>query len=337
MSPPTTSPKPDRAVIVGAKRTPFVRAGGDAETLDVLDLARGPAVELLASLGIDPASVDAATLGNVSRPVKYHNLARELVLAAGLNPQTPAHTVSLACASSCQAFTNGVDMIERGYADVVLTGGVESLSNVPIQYSPRLARTLVRASRAKTALAKLQTLATIRPRDLAPVAPAINGTSTGLTMGESAELMAKLNGITRDEQDEFALGSHLKAAKAVESRSKDLAPLYVFNGRARAVTADNHIRADSSREKLSALPPVFDRRYGSVTAGNSSPLTDGAAAVMLMSASAARQARLKPRAAVRAYAYAAVDPRRTAPAWTRLCHSTRTGPGRNKAVERRRI
>ena len=208
-----------RAVIVGAKRTPFVRAGGELETLDVLDMAKVPVVEMLAELNLDSAEVEAVIIGNVSRPVKYHNLAREVVLVSGMSPTTPASTVGLACASSCQSFTNAVDMVERGYAGAVLAGGAESLSNVPIQYSPKLARALVRASRAKTIVDKAQTLATVRPADLAPVAPAIAETSTGLTMGQSAELMAKLNGIERAEQDELAFQSHTRAAADIEHRA----------------------------------------------------------------------------------------------------------------------
>jgi acetyl-CoA acyltransferase len=299
-----------RAVIVEWKRTPFVKAGTDLQTLDVLDLARVPTVELLAALELDPSLVDEVIFGNVARPVKYHNLAREVVLSTNLPRQTPAYTVSLACASSCQAATNAVDAIERGYANVVIAGGAESLSNVPIQYSDRLARTLVAANQAKTLPAKLQTLASIRIADLAPVAPGIRETSTGLTMGESAELMAKLNHISRKAQDEYAFHSHHRAVAALEQGwlSASIVPVFVHNGRVCAVTRDNHIRADTSLEKLALLPPVFDRAHGTVTAGNSSPLTDGAAVLMLMSEERARTLGYRPKAAVRSYAYAAVDP-----------------------------
>jgi acetyl-CoA acyltransferase len=302
---PTGSP---RAAVVESRRTPFIRAAGELESLDVLELARGPVVELLAATNLDPSAVDAVILGNVSRPVKYHNLAREIVFAADLDRMTPAYTVGLACASSCQAFTNGVDLIERGYASAVLAAGVESLSNVPIQYSPRLARTLVAASRAKTPLAKAQTFASIRPPDLAPVTPAIKETSTGLSMGESAELMGKLNGVTRQEQDEFALASHQRAAADIDARNPQIAPVYLTGSRPKAIAEDGQIRPDSSIEKLSALSPIFDRGYGAVTAGNSSPLTDGAAAMLVMEEASARERGLTPVAVVRSYAYAAVDP-----------------------------
>jgi acetyl-CoA acyltransferase len=297
-----------QAAIVDGRRTPFVKAGGEFADLDVYDLGRVAAVETVQRAEIDPGQIEQIIFGNVSRPVKYHNLAREIGLVSGVPRAVPAFTVGLACASACQAATAGVDAIERGYASAVLVGGSESLSNVPIQYSPRLARALVGASQAKTMPAKLQSLAQVRMKDLAPVAPGIRETSTGLTMGESAELMAKINGISRPDQDELALASHRNAAAALKEcrLSREVVPVYRPDGR--AVTEDNHIRTDTSLEKLGALRPVFDRQHGSITAGNSSPLTDGAAAVLLVSGKRAKELGLRPRAYVRAYAYAAVDP-----------------------------
>jgi acetyl-CoA acyltransferase len=179
---------------------------------------------------------------------------------------------------------------------------------VPIQYSDRLARSLVAASQAKTIPMKLQSLAQVRMKDLAPVAPGIRETSTGLTMGESAELMAKINGISREAQDELALASHRRAAGALQAckLSREVVPVYRPDGR--AVTEDNHIRTDTSLDKLGSLRPVFDKQHGTITAGNSSPLTDGAAAVLLMSGKKAKALGYSPRAYIRAYAYAAVDP-----------------------------
>src|SRR6202048_1341993 len=181
-----------RAVIVAGLRTPFVKAGPDFAPLGVLDLARAGPVELMQRSGVDPSQVDHVIYGNVTRPVQYTNLARELVLAAGLPKRTPADTVTLACASACQAITDATNLVERGYADVVIAGGVEMLSNVPISLSPKLARTLVSASPARSLGARVQTL--VRPglnlADLVPVAPSITETSTGLSMGQSAELMA---------------------------------------------------------------------------------------------------------------------------------------------------
>jgi acetyl-CoA acyltransferase len=305
-----TSSAGRRVAIVAGFRTPFLRAGSDFAQLDVLDLARAVTVELIQRSGIDPAEVDHLIYGNVTRPVQYSNLARELVLAAGLPRRTPADTVTLACASACQAITDATNLIERGYADVIIAGGAEMLSNVPISLSPPLARALVAASQAKSVGGKLNSLRGLAIADLPPVAPSITETSTGLSMGQSAELMAKKNGIKREDQDGWALASHQKAAAAWDDGrlAQEVAPVYVANNGGRAVTRDNHVRRDTSLEKLSALRPVFDRHYGTVTAGNSSPLTDGAASVLLMSVDKARALGLTPKALVRSYAYFAVDP-----------------------------
>jgi acetyl-CoA acyltransferase len=303
---------PRRAAIVAGLRTPFVRAGSDFAQLDVLELARSVTVELLQRSGVDPHAVDHVIYGNVVRPIQYTNHARELVLAAGLPRQTPADTVTVACASAIQAITDATNLIERGYADVVLAGGVEMLSNVPIALSPPLARALVAASQAKSLGGRVQSFrhAGLTLADLPPVAPSITETSTGLSMGQSAELMAKLNGISRADQDAWALSSHHKAAAAWEDGrlANEVAPVYVVQNGGRAVVRDNHIRPDTSLEKLAQLRPVFDRQYGTVTAGNSSPLTDGAASVLLMSVEKATELGLTPKALVRSYAYAAVDP-----------------------------
>jgi acetyl-CoA acyltransferase len=305
----STASRP-RAAIVAGLRTPFVRAASDFARLDVLELARSVTVELLQRTGLDPSEVDHVIYGNVTRPVHYSNLARELVLAAGLPKSTPADTVTLACASACQAITDATNLIERGYADVVIAGGVEMLSNVPISLSPPLARALVAASQARSFGGKLQSLRGVALADLPPVAPSITETSTGLSMGQSAELMAKLNGIKREDQDGWALASHQKAAAAWDDGrlAEEVAPVYVTNNGGRAVTRDNHVRRDTSLEKLAALRPVFDRNYGTVTAGNSSPLTDGAASVLVVSEAKARSLGLAPKAVVRSYAYHAVDP-----------------------------
>jgi acetyl-CoA acyltransferase len=296
-----------RAAVIAGMRTPFVRAGTSFAALDVLDLARAATTELLARTELDPTRVDHLIYGNVMRPVKYSNLARELVLATGLPKHTPADTVSLACASACQAITDATNLIERGYADVVIAGGAEMLSNVPISLSPPLARALVGASQARSVPAKVRALKGLTLKDLPPETPAIAETSTGLTMGQSAEQMAKQNGITREAQDAWALASHRKAAAAWEDGrlEQEVAPVYASG---RAVTRDGQVRRDTSLDKLAQLPPVFDRQYGSVTAGNASPLTDGAASVLLMAEDVARALGYTPRALVRAYAYRAVDP-----------------------------
>jgi len=284
-----------------------VRAGTLFAELDVLDLARAAAAEALARTETDPRDVDEVVFGNVARPVAYHNLAREVVLALSMPSRIPAFTVGLACASACVAITSAADHIANGTADVVVAGGSESLTNVPLTLSPRFARALIGASQAKSLPAKARSLAEVRAADIAPVAPGIRETSTGLTMGESAERMAAINGIARSEQDEWALRSHQKAAAGWDDGriAREVGPVYVDG---HAVTTDTHIRRDSTLEKLATLPPVFDREHGTITAGNASPLTDGAAAVVLASEAKARELGREVLATIRAYSYAAVDP-----------------------------
>ncbi|MGH2447084.1 MAG: acetyl-CoA C-acyltransferase, partial [Chloroflexota bacterium] len=297
-----------QAVMVEGRRTPFCKAGTDLSELDVLELGRSAVVETLAQAGLSGVEIDQVVMGNVARPLKYHNIAREIGLAAGLPRTVPAFTVSLACCSSLLAATSAVDSIERGYAQTVVAGGVESLSNVPIQYSDRLARGLVGASKARSLGGKLESFAKVRLSDLAPVAPGIRETSTGLTMGESAEIMAKENGVSRRAQDELAVASHEKAVEAQTGcrLGEEVAPVYRRDGR--AITADNHIRRDTTMDKIAALPAVFDQRHGTITAGNSSPLTDGASAVVLMAREKAEALGYLPLAQIRSYAQAAVDP-----------------------------
>jgi len=248
--------------------------------------------------------------GTVVPSVLAPNIAREVSLLPLLPKGIPAVTVSRACASANQAITDAADQILLGHADVAIAGGAESLSNVPILHSRGFADAVVAASRAKSAAKRLGALARIRPRDLVPVTPAIAEPSTGETMGQSAEKMAKLNHISREEQDQFALRSHrLAAAGTLDGRlTSEMMAVYVPPKFETISTTDNGIRSDTTHDQMQALKPVFDRRYGSVTAGNSSPLTDGAAAVLLMSEEAARAAGYAPLAFIKSYAYAALDP-----------------------------
>lgn len=299
-----------RVAVVAGLRTPFAKSGTHYGHLSALDLGKLVVSELVQRSGIDPNEVQELVFGNVIPSVKAPNIAREIVLGTGLPRRIPAYSVSKACASANQAITAGSDMIARGYADTVIAGGAESLSDVPILFSKKFADALVSASKQRSLSGKLAAFAKIRPKDLAPDAPAIAESTTGLSMGESAEKMAKANGITREAQDRFALQSHHRAAEATASgRFKDeVMHVVVPPSFDNIVDTDNLIRGDSTLEALAKLRPVFDRKYGTITAGNASPLTDGAAAVLLMSEEKAKALGIKPIGFIRSYAYAATDP-----------------------------
>jgi acetyl-CoA acyltransferase len=299
-----------RVAIVAGVRTPFVKAGTSFRNMSAIDLGKLTVAELLQRADLDGNEVTALVFGTVIPSVLAPNIAREVSLIPQLPKGCEAYTVSRACASANQAITDAADQIALGHHDCIIAGGAESLSTVPILHSRGFADALVAASKAKSLGGRVASIARIRPKDLVPITPAIAEPSTGETMGQSAEKMAKLNAIARQAQDEFALGSHLKAAAGTKDGrlTAEIFPVYVPSSYETVVASDNGIRADSTIEALAKLPPVFDRRYGTVTAGNSSPLTDGSAAVVLMSDEKAKALGYKPLGYIRSYAYAALDP-----------------------------
>ena len=303
-------PNGRRVAIVAGCRTPFCRAGTSLKAARAVDLGRYAARELLERTNLDPHEVDEVIFGQVVPSALVPNIAREVSLLPQFPKEIPAFSLNRACASSNQAVTAAHDQIVLGHADVILAGGAESLSDVPILASRRLAAILVAASKARTLGARIASFAQIRPRDLIPVAPAIAEPSTGESMGQSAEKMAKENRIAREAQDRWALRSHQLAAKGTADGrlTAEIAPWFPARAGGDVITQDNGIRADTSLEQMASLRPVFDRRYGSVTAANSSPLTDGASAVLVMSDAAARALGYEPLAYIRSYAVAAVDP-----------------------------
>jgi acetyl-CoA acyltransferase len=299
-----------RVAIVAGLRTPFVKSGSVFRDVPSTALARHAARELLVRSELDGREIDEVVFGQVIPSVRAPNVAREVSLLPQLLPSVPAYSLNRACASAAQAITNAADQIALGHADTVLAGGVESLSDIPVLHSRRFSQILVEVGRAKSIGGRIGALARTRPRDLVPVTPAIAEPSTGETMGQSAEKMAKENGIAREAQDRIALMSHQRAAAATADGrlTAEIAPWFGGPAMDKVVTADNGIRGDTSLEVLAHLHPVFDRRYGSVTAGNASPLTDGAAAVLLMAEEKAAALGYQPLAYLRSYAVAAVDP-----------------------------
>jgi acetyl-CoA acyltransferase len=299
-----------RVAIVAGVRTPFAKAGTAFKSISAIDLGKLCVAELLQRTNLDGKEVQALVFGTVVPSVLAPNIAREVSLLPLLPKGVNSYSVSRACASANQAITDAADQIALGQLDVAIAGGSESLSNIPILHAQGFADALVLASKAKSLPARLRALSRIRPKDLVPVTPAIAEPSTGETMGESAEKMAKLNAISREEQDHFALRSHrLAAAGTADGRlTAEIMAVYVPPKFESVLTSDNGIREDTSYEQLAALRPVFDRKYGSVTAGNSSPLTDGGACVLLMNEEKAKSLGYTPLGIIKSYAYAALDP-----------------------------
>ncbi len=298
-----------KTAIVAGCRTAFSKAGSVFADLSAIELGKVAVRDALSRSGLKGSQVDHLVYGTVVHDTQAPNIAREVGLAV-LPKNVPAVTVSRACTSANQAITDAVQLIEVGQAEVVIAGGAESLSHIPITVSDKLSRSLVGAAKGKTVGQKLSAFKPLRPRDLLPVQPAIAEYTTGETMGESAERMAKENKITREAQDDWALRSHRLAAEGTQDGrlTAEIAPVYVPPDYEKVIVKDNGIRTDTTPEKMGMLSPVFDRKHGSVTAGNASPLTDGASALVLMHEERARAEGVTPLGFVRSWAWTALDP-----------------------------
>lgn len=296
-----------RVAIINGCRTPFSKSGTDLKHLSAVDLGKVAVRELISRTNLDVNEIDHLVYGTVIQSLEEPNIAREVGLGSGIPATVPAFVVGRACASANQAITSAAEHIALGMADVAIAGGAESLTDIPILVSDEMRDALVAASKARTIGDRLKAFSKIRPVHLKPNAPAIAEPTTGLTMGQSAEKMAQENGITREAQDRWALRSHQLAWAATEDGrlTEEIAPVFVDG---KAITRDNGIRGDTSLEKLASLKPAFDRRYGTVTAGNASPLTDGASAVLLMSEEKAKALGYEPLGYIRSYAYASLAP-----------------------------
>ncbi len=298
-----------QAVIVDGCRIPFQRSGTGYGDLSSYDLGRLALKALLDRTQIDPGRVDRVILGTVVARLATSNVARESALAAGFPPHVPAYTVTLACISANGAVTNGADLIRTNQADVVVAGGTESLSDIPIGYRKPVRRKLLEARKYKGPLDYLDLPKGISLKDLLPEIPSIAEFSTGRTMGEDCDRLAARLGVSREAQDEYALRSHLAAARATADGllAVEIEPVRVPPD-FQPIAVDNGFRADASMEKMRSLKPAFVKKHGTVTAGNSSFLTDGAAVVLLMAEEVARALGYRPKARIRAYAYSAQDP-----------------------------
>jgi len=298
-----------RAVIVGGVRTPFVKAFSEFTKIDTIGLGVAAVRGLLARTGLGHRDVEAIVWGGVILPSAAPNVAREIALDLRLDPGCEGMTLTRACASGLQAITTAVAAIEHGDADVIIAGGSDSTSNAELKLPQKVVHAMAPLALGKPTPADyLGVLSKLMPiTDILPTKPKIAERTTGEVMGESAEKMARRNEISRQAQDELAVRSHLRAAAAIASGRFDEEVVAVETPERKWVHGDTLVRGDTSVEKLAKLRAAFARE-GTLTAGNSSPLTDGAAAVLLMTEEKAKALGLTPKAAFRSWAYTGVDP-----------------------------
>ena len=297
-------------VIIDAIRTPFTRLGTTLAPLTAADLGRHAVVSLLARTGVDPAEISEVLFGCVGQPADSANLARVIALRSGIPEEVPAATVQRNCASGMEALTTAAERLASGHGDLFVVGGVESMSHAPLLYRQQAVPKFTALARARNLGQKLAAAGAFRPRDFSPLVGLELGLTdpvSGLNMGETAEVLAREFAISREEQDAFALESHRRALAHRHFLAEEIAAVPV---RGKAVSADNGVRADSSAERLAKLRPVFDRRHGSVTAGNSSQITDGAVALLVASEEKAKTLGLPTLGRLRAWAYTGCDPKR---------------------------
>ncbi len=302
----------ERIAIVKGVRTPFCKGGGVLRNILADDLGAYAVKELAARLSIDPELIDEVILGNVLQPSHATNIARVIAVKAGLPEKIPAYTVNRNCASGMEAVISAADRIWLDHASIIIAGGVESMSNFPILFPEKMRDVLQNFKQAKSFKQKLRAFAKLRPSLFVPQMPGIFDPLCGLSMGQTAEILSREFKITREEQDQFALRSQLKAAKAMQDGrfNEEIVPVPLPKDYSKMQFEDEGPRANQTLEALAKLPPVFDRVTGSVTAGNSSPITDGAVALMIMSESKAKELGLKPLGYLLDYAAAGLDPSR---------------------------
>lgn len=298
----------ERIAVVAGLRTPFAKQATNFHGVSALDMGKMVVNEMMIRTGVAPELIDQVVYGQVVQMPSAPNIAREIVLGTGMNVHTDAYSVTRACATSFQAVANVTESIISGTVDIGIAGGADSSSVVPIVASKKFARALIDLSKAKTMMQRLSIFSKLGLKDIMPVPPAVSEYSTGLSMGQTAEQMAKSHQITRAAQDELAHRSHSLATEAWQSgKLKDEVMVAYPEPYSTAFEMDNNVRTNSTIEGYAKLRPAFDKKHGTVTAGNATPLTDGASAVMLMREGRAKELGLTPMGYIRSYAFTAID------------------------------
>lgn len=297
-------------VLIDGARSAFVKSFGVFEDCDALELFSRVIDGTVRRLNLDAQELDEVSCGVVVPQTKNANVARDAVLNLGLPSHIHGVTLNRACTSSLQTIADAARQIAFGSPSLVLAGGVECLSDVPIVYSQEARKFLVKLNKARSATGKLNLLKNFRAKAWLPKPPSLSEPLTGYTMGEHGEMMAKINRISKEDQDKFAVESHKKAAAAQESGyfDQEVIPIWPAPKYEQCIDKDNIIRADTSLEALSTLKPAFDKKYGTLTAGNSSPLTDGAALCLIADEARAKSLGLKPKAKIKDVVFVGVNP-----------------------------
>jgi acetyl-CoA acyltransferase len=302
-------------VIIDGVRTPFAKAGSRLKKVHPAELGRVALRELLARTNLDPEMVDEVIIGNTGSPSDAVNISRVVALRAGIPIKTSAFTVHRNCASAMESVASGYERIRSGTLDIVVAGGTENMSQMPLIFSQEFADVFGEFAFAKTLGKKLGALRKLKLKYLKPRVSVMEGLTdpfVGINMGQTAEILAKEFNITRKDQDEWALRSHQLAVKAGQSgRLKaETVPVFLPPKYKEVVDADIGPRDGQSMDSLGSLKPFFDRRYGTITVGNACPITDGAAMLLMMSRAKAKELGLKPKATLRSYAFAGLEPER---------------------------
>jgi acetyl-CoA acyltransferase len=304
-----------RVAVVSAARTPFTKAGTVLKRVPAQDLGRIALREALERASVLPEDVDEVIFGNIAQPPEATNIARAVALQAGIPPRVPAYTVNRNCGSALQAVADAALRIREGTARIVAAGGTESMSRIPLFFPESAAAKFARVARARRPLTRMSASLGFRPADFKPVIGLMVGLTdrwSGLNMGETAEVLAREFRISREAQDDFALTSHRRASAAQrEGRlGEEITPVPVPPRYDELAFEDVGIRHDQSLAALARLSPAFDRRFGTVTAGNASQITDGAGALVLAAEETARERELPVLGWVRGAAFAGCDPAR---------------------------
>jgi len=305
--------KSKQLVVVDGIRTPFTKMGSDLAPLGAEELGRVVVNALLTRTGIDPALIDEVIFGCVAQPMDAANVARVIALRAGIPESVPAITVQRNCASGFDAITQAQEKMLAGRGEIFVVGGTESMSNIPLLFRPETAAKFTRLARARSVGQRIKAITAFRPSDFSPrvgLRLGLTDPVCGLNMGETAELLAREFEVTRDEQDEFALVSHQRAVAARDRLADEICPVFLNHNSGRVVAQDNGPRDQQSHAALAKLAPVFDRRTGTVTAGNASQVTDGAVALLVMTEARAEAMGLRPLGRLSAHSYAGCDPAR---------------------------